>query len=203
MRTFLLFAGVSAFAAVSPTVPAAGTLNVSRDIRPILSDNGFKCYGPVAAAREAQLRLDVRADALAERRSGAIPIVPGKPELSEVVQRIESRFANERMSPADSNVTLVAAEITTLRRWIAEGAEHRPHWSFSTPKRTALPGIQNRKSGLENPAPHLTPCISQRARRPAHRSHRADQVLDSVTAVRTSGRSVKKDFLQNSVIAPG
>jgi len=203
MRTFLLFAGVSAFAAVSPTVPAAGTLNVSRDIRPILSDNGFKCHGPVAAAREAQLRLDVRADALAERRSGAIPIVPGKPELSEVVQRIEWRFADERMPPADSNVTLVAAEITTLRRWIAEGAEDRPHWLFSTPKRTALPEIQKRKSNLENPTSRLTPCMSQRARRPAHRSHRADQVLDSVTAVRTSGRSVKKDFLQNSVIAPG
>ncbi len=203
MRTFLLFAGVSAFAAVSPTVPAAGTLNVSRDIRPILSDNGFKCHGPVAAAREAQLRLDVRADALAERRSGAIPIVPGKPELSEVVQRIEWRFADERMPPADSNVTLVAAEITTLRRWIAEGAEDRPHWLFSTPKRTALPEIQKRKSNLENPTSRLTPCMSQRARRPAHRSHRADKAFDSVTAVRTSGRSVKKDFLQNSVIAPG
>ena len=201
MRTFLFFAGVSAFAAVSPTVPAAGTLNVSRDIRPILSDNGFKCYGPGAAAREAQLRRDVRGEALAERCSGAISIGPGKPELSEVVQRIESRFADERMPSADSNVTLVAAEITTLRRWIAEGAEHRPHWSFSTPKRTALPGIQNRKSDLENPTSRLTPCMSQRARRPAHRSHSSDQVLGSVTAVRTSVRSVKKDFLQNSVIA--
>ena len=197
MRTFLFFAGVSAFAAVSPTVPAAGTLNVSRDIRPILSDNGFKCYGPVAAAREAPLRRDVRGEALAERRSGAIPIGPGKPELSEVVQRIESRFADERRPSADSNVTLAAVEITT----IVEGTEDRPHWSFSTSKRTAPPGIRNRKSNLENPTSRLTPCMSQRARRPAHRSHRADQVLGSVTSVRTSARSVKKDFLQNSVIA--
>ena len=200
MRTFLFFAGVSAFAAVSPTVPAAGTLNVSRDIRPILSDNGFKCYGPVAAAREAQLRLDVRADALAERRSGAIPIVPGKPELSEVVQRIESRFADERRPSADSNVTLAAVEITTLRRSIVEGTEDRPHWSFSTSKRTAPPGIRNRKSNLENPTSRLTPCMSQRARRPAHRSHRADQVLGSVTSVQTSARSVKKEVVQKSVI---
>ena len=191
----------AAACAATAALGAAEPLDYNRDIRPILSDKCFKCHGPDAAAREAKLRLDVRAEALAERRSGAIPIVPGKPDLSEVVQRIESRFANERMSPADSNVTLVAAEITTLRRWIAEGAEHRPHWSFSTPKRTALPGIQNRKSDLENPAPHLTPCISQRARRPAHRSHSSDQVLGSVTAVRTSVRSVKKDFLQNSVIA--
>ena len=200
MRTFLFFAGVSAFAAVSPTVPAAGTLNVSRDIRPILSDNGFKCYGPVAAAREAQLRRDVRGEALAERRSGAIPIGPGKPELSEVVQRIESRFADERRPSADSNVTLAAVEITTLRRSIVEGTEDRPHWSFSTSKRTAPPGIRKRKSNLENPTSRLTPCMSQRARRPAHRSHRADQVLGSVTSVRTSARSVKNEVVQKSVI---
>ena len=154
MRTFLLFARVSAFAAGGAAAPAAVAPHVSRDIRPMLSDNGFKCHGPDAAAREAQLRRDVRGEALAERRSGAIPIGPGKPELSEVVQRIESRFADERRPSADSNVTLAAVEITTLRR-------------------------------------------------PAHRSHRADKAFDSVTAVRTSGRSVKKDFLQHSVIAAG
>jgi hypothetical protein len=201
MRTFLLFARVSAFAAGGSAAPAAVAPHVSRDIRPMLSDNGFKCHGPDAAAREAPLRRDVRGEALAERRSGAIPIGPGKPELSEVVQRIESRFADERMPSADSKVPLAAVEITTLRRSIVEGTEDRPHWSFSTSKRTAPPGIRNRKSNLENPASRLTPCISQRARRPAHRSHRADQVLGSVTSVRTSARSVKKDFLQNSVIA--
>ena len=50
-------------------------------------------------------------------------------------------------------------------------------------------------------SPPLTPCISQRARSPAHSSHRADKVLGSVTSVRTSVRSVKKAFLQKSVIA--
>ena len=141
----------AAACAATAALCAAEPLDYNRDIRPILSDKCFKCHGPDAAAREAKLRLDVRAEALAERRSGAIPIVPRKPELSEVVQRIESRFADERMPPADSNVTLAAAEITTLRRWIAEGAEYRPHWSFSRPEQTALPGIENPKFKIENP----------------------------------------------------
>ena len=141
----------AAACAATAALCAAEPLDYNRDIRPILSEKCFKCHGPDAAAREGKLRLDVRADALAERRSGSIPIVPGKPDLSEVVQRIESRFADERMPPADSHVTLAAAEIATLRRWIAEGAEYRPHWSFSIPAQTALPGIQNPKFKIENP----------------------------------------------------
>jgi len=154
MRTCLFFARVSASAAGGITAPAAVALNVSRDIRPIFSDDGFKGHGPDAAAREAKRRVELRAEALAERPSGAISILLVKPELSELFQKIDSRFADERMPPADFNVTPAAAEITTLRR-------------------------------------------------PAHRSHGADKAFDSVTAVRTSGRSVKKDFLQNSVIAAG
>ena len=42
-----------------------------------------------------------------------------------------------------------------------------------------------------------------RTRRPGHRAHRADKGFGSVTSVRTSVRSVKKDFLQKSVIAAG
>jgi hypothetical protein len=43
----------------------------------------------------------------------------------------------------------------------------------------------------------------QRARSPAHRGHRADKVLGSVTSVLTSVRSVTKGFLQKSVIDAG
>ena len=101
MRTCLLFARVSAFAAGGTTAPAAVALNVSRDIRPSFSDNGFKGHGADAAAREAKRRLELRAEALAKRRSGAISILLLKPELSELFQKIDSGFADERMPPAD------------------------------------------------------------------------------------------------------
>jgi hypothetical protein len=44
--------------------------------------------------------------------------------------------------------------------------------------------------------PNLTERISQRARSPGHRGHRADKVFGSVTSVRSAVRSVEKEFLQ-------
>ena len=122
---------------------AAESLDYNRDIRPILSEKCFKCHGPDARAREAKLRLDVRAEAIAARRDGAFAIAPGKPGESEVVWRIESKHDDERMPPADSNLTLSVAERAVLRRWIAEGAEYRPHWSLVAPTSPPLPVVKN------------------------------------------------------------
>ena len=49
----------------------------------------------------------------------------------------------------------------------------------------------------------FTKFLAQRARSPAHRGHRADTVFDSVSSVWTSVRSVKKEFLEKSVIDAG
>jgi len=138
-----VFIVASLFAPAGLAQPAASPLDYNRDVRPILSAKCFKCHGPDAHAREAKLRLDVRAEALAVRRSGATPIVPGQPGASEVVLRVESQFADEQMPPPDSNLTLTAAERATLRRWIAEGAEYRPHWSLIAPHAAALPAAKN------------------------------------------------------------
>ena len=62
---------------------AAAAIEYNRDIRPILSENCFACHGPDSAARKAELRLD-RRDAAVE--AGAI--VPGKPDESELIARI-------------------------------------------------------------------------------------------------------------------
>src|SRR3990170_849585 len=61
-------------------------------IRPILSDRCFKCHGPDANARKADLRLDIPEGALAALKDdpSAHAIVPGKPEASEVYLRIST-----------------------------------------------------------------------------------------------------------------
>ena len=75
-------------------VCAADDIEFNRDIRPILSENCFRCHGPSSASREAELRLDQRESAV-ER--GAI--APGKPEESELVRRISADDPDEVMPP--------------------------------------------------------------------------------------------------------
>ena len=65
--------------------------------------------------------------------------MPGKPEKSELVRRILSTDADERMPPAESKKELTAAEKELLRRWVAEGAEYKAHWAFAAPVRPAVP----------------------------------------------------------------
>jgi|GEM_PF-6796165 len=58
---------------------AADALQLSRDILPLLSTNGYACHGPDETKRMANLRFDIGADAKTEHDSG-VPIVPGKPD---------------------------------------------------------------------------------------------------------------------------
>src|SRR5262250_2139741 len=80
-------------------------VSFNRDIRPIFADTCFRCHGPDKNARKAGLRLDVREEATKKTRSGVTPIVPGKPEESEIIRRIFSNDENERMPPILSNKT--------------------------------------------------------------------------------------------------
>lgn len=130
--TFLLFLSLATSAS------AADKLEYNRDIRPILAENCFACHGPDSAARKADLRLDRR-----EMAMESTAIVPGSPEKSELVKRILSADADERMPPPETKKELTAAQKETLRRWIAEGAEYQPHWSFIAPKRPQLPAVKN------------------------------------------------------------
>src|SRR6476659_5974065 len=100
---------------------ATEPLQYNRDIRPILSDRCFKCHGPDKASRKASLRLDIAAEAYAERKKpGKHAIVPGKPDASLVCNKIFSSDPEERMPPPESNLALTQKEKETLRRWISE-----------------------------------------------------------------------------------
>ncbi|MBL9201080.1 MAG: DUF1549 domain-containing protein, partial [Opitutaceae bacterium] len=123
-----------AFAAATA---AHAAVDFNREVRPILSDTCFRCHGPDEAGRKARLRLDVRDSALAPAKSGLLPIVPGKPAESELIARLTD--AHEPMPPVDSGKKLSAAQIDTLRRWVAEGAPYAPHWSFVPPVQSRVP----------------------------------------------------------------
>ncbi|MCU0717183.1 MAG: DUF1553 domain-containing protein [Pirellula sp.] len=105
---------------------AIGQVRFNDDIRPILSDKCFFCHGPDSAKREADLRLDVRDEAIA---SGAV--VPNRVDQSEILKRILSEDPDLQMPPPSSKLgRLSDSEISKLKDWIQEGAEYEKHWSF-------------------------------------------------------------------------
>src|SRR5580693_6210299 len=83
---------VRVFAVALAFFPRAGradesTIKFNRDIRPILAENCFTCHGPDKNKREADLRLDTQAGALAAIGDHH-PIVPGKPAECELLARV-------------------------------------------------------------------------------------------------------------------
>ena len=71
LRILLLCSGPVVLYGCAAPNPDLGALapeqiDYNWDVRPILSENCFRCHGPDAASREAGLRLDLRDFAMAE-----------------------------------------------------------------------------------------------------------------------------------------
>ncbi|TVP96931.1 MAG: DUF1553 domain-containing protein [Planctomycetaceae bacterium] len=132
--SFAVVLALSAFLIAPARSRAAEGIQFNRDIRPILSDNCFFCHGPDAGHRQADLRLDIREDAIA---GGAIE--PGEIDASELVARILSDDPDLVMPPPDSNKRLTAEQIETLRTWVAEGAAYQLHWAYEPPVKPEIP----------------------------------------------------------------
>ncbi len=126
-------------------------ISFNRDIRPIFSDTCFRCHGPDKNARKAGLRLDIREEAIKKSRSGITPIIPGKPDESEIVRRIFSRDKSEMMPPEEAHKTLTTTQKELIRRWVTEGAKYEGHWAYQAITRPPVPEIQNPKFKIQNP----------------------------------------------------
>jgi hypothetical protein len=137
-------------ASLAGALHAAEPVQFNRDIRPILSDNCFACHGPDEKKRDSGLRLDIREEAVKER-DGIRAIVPGKPAESDLVERITSKDEDEVMPPPKTHKKLTAAQIETIKRWIAEGAQYQGHWAFISPSRPTVPSSGDRQSAIVNP----------------------------------------------------
>jgi hypothetical protein len=139
---FLLF-GCSSDQSGKKKIPELVEYNFH--IRPILSDRCFKCHGPDANQRKADLRLDIESDAFAslKKNPGAHPLVSGEPDQSEVFLRISSKDTSQVMPPPSSNLSLSSFEIKLIKKWIEQGAKYQQHWALIPPKEFPLPEIKS------------------------------------------------------------
>jgi mono/diheme cytochrome c family protein len=149
--------GFTVVAVATLRPPAAGAaasaapLSFNEHIQPILAENCYHCHGVDAGSRKAELRLDRAEFATAKRKDGGPAIVPGKPDESPLVQRIESKDEKKVMPPPEAHKTLPPEHIALLRRWIAEGAVYQEHWAFVAPQRPAVPKVSGRAAEVRNP----------------------------------------------------
>jgi mono/diheme cytochrome c family protein len=130
-----------AAALLSLTATAAERIQFNRDIRPIFSDTCFACHGPDENKTKGKLRLDSLEAARKGGKSGDPAIVPGHPEQSTVMKRLLTTDPDDHMPPAEFHKVLSPAQVETVRRWIAEGAEYQGHWAFQTPRKAPVPTI--------------------------------------------------------------
>lgn len=152
-------------------------VDFNSQIRPILSDNCFFCHGPDATHREGGLRLDQKEAAFGEGDSGLVAIVPGKPEESEVLQRILETDLDLLMPKPESGKHLNSQEIELLKKWIEQGAEWEDHWAYRTPTETNRPVVHNKKWPLNDADQYILARLDKEAITPA-------QDADPITLVR-------------------
>src|SRR5262245_5936057 len=115
----------------APRPAVMSRVDFTRQIRPLLSDRCFRSHGPDASRRKAKLRLDVREGAFKKLDAGWAVVKPGDPSKSELVRRITTDDTDDMMPPPESKLSLTVDEKALLTRWVAEGADYRPHWSLA------------------------------------------------------------------------
>jgi hypothetical protein len=99
-------------------------------VKPILSDKCFACHGPDAGNRKANLRLDFDQKLLGDDKLQFFTFEDVK---SEIPNRLLSQDPEIHMPPPESHLSLSDQETAILLKWMDQGGEYKPHWSFLSP----------------------------------------------------------------------
>jgi hypothetical protein len=143
---YICAAFCAALIAAFPRCAAAEAPSFTRDIKPLLSERCLRCHGPDEAERQGGgdggLRLDTFEGATADL-GGHAAIVPGRPEESELLQRLTTDDPDLRMPPEGAGTPLSLEQVELVRQWIAAGATYEPHWSYVPPTRPQPPQVRD------------------------------------------------------------
>jgi hypothetical protein len=121
-------------------------IDFNYDVKPILSDKCFACHGPDKKKQKGGLRLDTEEGAYAALKNagGKHAIVPNDLSASVAFHMMISDDPEKKMPPANSNLKLSSKEIAVIARWIEQGAQYKPHWSFIKPEKSSPPATKNK-----------------------------------------------------------
>ncbi|MEP7111360.1 MAG: DUF1553 domain-containing protein [Ferruginibacter sp.] len=110
-------------------------IDFSTQVKPIINSRCITCHGGVRA--KAGFSLLFREDALAKTTSGKFAIIPGDPENSELIRRINFKDPEERMPYRHD--PLSKEEIDIFTEWIKQGAQWGEHWAYKAVKDVPVP----------------------------------------------------------------
>jgi len=133
-------------AAPSPTAQRIpDVVDFNFHIRPILSDRCFKCHGPDANQRKADLRLDTEAGLFQTLKENpdAHVIVNGESKESELYRRLISEDTAQVMPPPYSRLSVTDHEKKLIRKWIDQGAKYQDHWAFIPTSAPEIPEVNS------------------------------------------------------------
>lgn len=141
----MFFAAASLLPVMAFGASDKDVVDYGKQVLPIISQKCFHCHGQDEHSRKAKLRLDVREEAIKERKDGIFAIKPGDVSKSELIKRISSTEPDEVMPPPKEQHPVNAGEVALLKKWIEEGARYQKHWAFTAPVRPVLPPVKNKK----------------------------------------------------------
>ncbi|MEX2232814.1 MAG: DUF1553 domain-containing protein [Cyclobacteriaceae bacterium] len=127
-------------------------IDFSTQVKPILNKRCISCHGGVK--QNAGFSVLFRQEALDTTESGKYAIVPGDPDHSEMIRRINLSDPEQRMPYKEEPLT--KAEIQTLTKWIEQGAEWGDHWAYVPPKAVEIPKSNRLLSGISSPSEKWT-----------------------------------------------
>ena len=103
-----------------PTTTRAAEPTFLAEVAPILVSRCSSCHGGLKA--RGGYKLNTFDNLVKQGKSETNPIVPGKPEESELFRRLVATDESERMPPGDD--PLAKEEIALVKNWILAGAKY-------------------------------------------------------------------------------
>ncbi|HKG05038.1 MAG TPA: DUF1553 domain-containing protein [Pedobacter sp.] len=116
-------------------MPYDKTVDFNTEVKPIINKKCISCHGGVK--KQAGFSLLFHEEALAATKSGRPAIIPGDPEGSELIKRLETTDPEERMPYKHD--ALSSEEIDIFKRWIKQGAKWGDHWAYLPVKKVPQP----------------------------------------------------------------